>query len=320
MSGEDVRASAERLAAAAGQTEAAVALLHERSEAGDPQAMFVLGVWHAAGERLPRDLAAARTCFEAAAAAGEPQARRVLINFQAAGVGGPRLWEQALAGLARLAETDAHAAKQHALIAAMDLNEGGEPRAIPTAEPLSAAPDVRLLPGLLTPAECDYLVRAALPLMRPSLVVDERTGTRIRHPIRTADAALFTWALENPAVHAINRRIAAASGTEAGQGEPLQVLRYAPGQEYRPHLDALAGLANQRAWTMLVWLNEDFEGGETAFTETELRVRGRRGDALLFGNLAGGRPDPLSAHAGLPVTRGTKFMASRWIRERSFEG
>ncbi len=310
------RAEADRLAAE-GRPDAAAAMLRARADAGDAEARFVLGVWHARGEHLPRDLSAARSLFEAA---GTEQAERVLINFEAAGIGGPRRWRDALDRLGRLAATDAHARKQSALIAAMGLNEDGTPATVPSPEPASMTPDVRLFPALLSAAECDYLIRAALPLMQPSLVVDEVTGARVRHPIRTADAALFTPALENPAVHALNRRIAAASGTDAEQGEPLQVLRYQPGQEYRTHLDALAGLSNQRAWTMLVWLNDDYGGGETLFGEAGLKLRGRRGDALLFGNLAGGRPDPLSAHAGLPVTRGTKFMASRWIRERAFEG
>lgn len=71
---------------------------------------------------------------------------------------------------------------------------------------------------------------------------------------------------------------------------------------------------------MLVYLNEDYEGGETFFPRFDLKVRGRRGDALLFRNtLDDGRPDERTAHAGLPVTRGVKLIASRWIRQRTFE-
>jgi prolyl 4-hydroxylase len=43
------------------------------------------------------------------------------------------------------------------------------------------------------------------------------------------------------------------------------------------------------------------------------------GDALLFRNAdADGRPDPLALHSGLPVTRGVKYLASRWIRAEPF--
>jgi prolyl 4-hydroxylase len=152
-------------------------------------------------------------------------------------------------------------------------------------------------------------------MFEPAPTVDERTGRLIMNPVRTSDTAVFPWVAENPAVHALNRRIAVASATRAEQGEPLQVLRYAPGQEYRPHIDAVPGLANQRILTMLVWLNDDYEGGETRFIETGLTVKGRKGDALLFENVdAEGRPDTKMVHAGLPVTRGVKLLASRWIR------
>jgi prolyl 4-hydroxylase len=71
---------------------------------------------------------------------------------------------------------------------------------------------------------------------------------------------------------------------------------------------------------MLVWLNEDYQGGETHFPTAGLRLKGRRGDALLFRNTGpDGRRDPASGHAGLPVASGEKLIASRWIRERPFE-
>ena len=113
------------------------------------------------------------------------------------------------------------------------------------------------------------------------------------------------------------RRIAAVSATDVRAGEPLQVLSYAPGQQYREHSDALPNVApgQQRVLTFLVYLDEDYEGGETAFPALGLQVRGRTGDGLLFRNAArDGTPDQRSIHAGLPVTRGVKHVASRWIR------
>ena len=95
------------------------------------------------------------------------------------------------------------------------------------------------------------------------------------------------------------------------------MLRYSPGQEYRAHLDAIANSENQRILTFLVYLNDDFEGGETEFLATGLKFKGAKGDGLLFRNAdASGQPDPGSKHAGLPVLSGEKYLASRWIRER----
>jgi prolyl 4-hydroxylase len=156
-------------------------------------------------------------------------------------------------------------------------------------------------------------------MLEPAVVVDPASGRQVRDPVRVCDSAGFTWPLENPAIHALNRRIAAASSTAARQGEPLQVLRYRPGGEYRPHFDAVPGFANPRVMTMLVWLNEDYEGGETHFPTPGLKLKGRTGDAILFRNTgADGRRDPSAGHSGLPVTAGEKLIASRWIRERTF--
>ena len=202
----------------------------------------------------------------------------------------------------------------------MDLTPAGDPVSLPEAERLSAAPDVTIFRNAFSRLECDYLAEAADPLFVPSDVVDPQTGKLVRHPIRTSDVAAFPLLLENPAVHAINRRIAALSGTTPEQGEPLQVLRYRPGQQYRAHFDALPGTANQRVLTMLVYLNHNYQGGETLFIKSNLKVNARRGDALLFRNADdAGRIDQATQHSGLPVTRGVKLIASRWIRARPLD-
>ena len=151
------------------------------------------------------------------------------------------------------------------------------------------------------------------------MIVDPTTGQMRADPIRTSEAATFPWINETPFIHALNRRIATASRTTVEQGEPLQVLRYSPGQEYRSHSDALPSADNQRIITVLVYLNDDFEGGETSFPAPGLNLRGEVGDALIFANVDDrGRPDPHATHAGRPVVNGQKWLASRWIRERPF--
>jgi prolyl 4-hydroxylase len=186
---------------------------------------------------------------------------------------------------------------------------------VPEPKPLSTHPRASLFERLLTPAECAYLIEIAEGLYQPSMVYDE-SRRLVRDTIRTSDGATYHWAIEDPPIHALNRRIAAATGTTYEQGEALQALRYAPGQQYRPHFDWVPGAANQRLWTALLYLNEDYEGGGTKFVRTGLEVRGKMGDVLLFHNAdADGSGDPLAEHAGLPVTAGTKYLATRWIRE-----
>ena len=108
--------------------------------------------------------------------------------------------------------------------------------------------------------------------------------------------------------------------------EPTQVFRYAVGQEFKPHFDffdpdnpshGTLATGGQRIATLLIYLNEDFEGGDTEFPKIGLRFRGRKGDAIFWANLDGaGQPDPLTLHAGLPPTAGEKWILSQWIRDR----
>ena len=301
----------------AGRPGEAVKLLDEFAQRGDGAACFQLAEWRREGQFVPRDLAAARDLYRRAGEGGMVHGTRRYIALLAAGVAGPRDWPDSLKRLEALSNYDPEAQRQLALVRAMTLDQAGDPQPRPAGESLSESPKVTRFSSFFTLDECAYLIEAAGPMFEPAPTVDERTGRLIMNPVRTSDTAVFPWIGENPAVHALNRRIAAASGTRPEQGEPLQVLRYAPGQEYKPHIDAIPGLGNQRILTSLVYLNEDFDGGETHFLKAGLTVRARAGDAIVFENVdAEGQPNPDAVHAGLPVTRGVKFLASRWIRER----
>ena len=304
----------------AGRTQEAVRLLESSAAANDPEALYTLAMCRVSGQLLPRDLQAAKQLFGRAAAAGDAESAQIHVAFVTHGAGGDADWAKGVEMLEDLAGSDETARRQLALIHKMALTDGGDPLSVPQAERLSQSPEVHCVRALFTQDECAFLIEAAVPRLQRALVTDRATGRLVQTQVRTADTAPFPLIAENPAVHALNRRMAAASGTTVEQGEPLQVLRYTPGQEYRAHFDALAAGSNQRVLTMLVYLNEGYEGGETAFLQTGLKFKGRTGDALLFRNAsADGQPDPMSQHAGLPVTRGTKMIASRWIRARPID-
>jgi prolyl 4-hydroxylase len=300
-----------------GDVGGAAALLQAAERAGDPLAARELALWNLTGQIIRRDLSASRGLFERAAKLGDAYSAAVTRAFLAGGVGGRADWKRAVALLRDVAGTDPQAAAQLQLLETMQLGPNGEPEGEFGKEALSEAPEVSLVTGLFTAAECAYLIEVATSALQPSVVVDPHTGRQVPNPIRTSSGAAFPFANENPAIHALNRRLAAASGSDVRAGEPLQVLRYAPGEQYHQHSDALPGVApnQQRVMTFLVYLNEDYDGGETSFPELGVKVRGSTGDGLLFRNASpDGVPDPRSVHAGLPVTRGTKYLASRWIR------
>ena len=300
-----------------GNVSEALRCLEESAAAGDAQGFLELAVWFLEGRVVPRDLARSRECFRRAGDLGELKAEHVYICFLANGVGGNADWRTAKERLQRLSSQDESAARQLELLGAMAIDDEGYPVERPVSRQVSEAPRVWMFDKLVSPAECQYLIDTAKPLLQQSVIVDPATGQMRPHPVRTSEGAQFPWASEDLVISALNRRIAAASGTGEACGEPLQVLSYGPGQEYRAHFDALPPGDNQRILTMLIYLNENYEGGETLFTKTGFSVAGRRGDGLLFRNaLPSGAPDPSTEHAGLPVRSGQKFIASRWIRER----
>jgi hypothetical protein len=97
--------------------------------------------------------------------------------------------------------------------------------------------------------------------------------------------------------------------------EGLQCVRYAEGQQFHPHWDS-NNLLN-RTHTLLVYLNDDFTGGETYFPELMLKVTPERGKALHFLNEdADGNVIQYSLHAGLPVKRGIKYACNIWVKNR----
>lgn len=117
-------------------------------------------------------------------------------------------------------------------------------------------------------------------------------------------------------VQLVNMRIASAIGLPLAHQEPTNFLNYKRGEEYTDQYDFFrseeeAGFAHelrtigQRVATVLVYLNDGYEGGETAFPRLDWSFKGKLGDALIFWNLdVAGEREMNSLHAGRPVTKG----------------
>ena len=280
----------------------------------DPDALLTLADFYWQGGPVEQDPPRARELFRRASAVGHPMGRMFTTNLLGNGLFGPRDWREALSRLKDESALDPYRAQALQALQAMALDAEGAPQGLIAPQRLSDQLEVNLFPGLFTRAECDLVLAAADQRYLPSTIVDS-SGREVPHPLRSSDGAPLHWLIEDPAIHALNRRLSKASDTRYEQAEPLLVLRYQPGQQYRPHLDALPSLENQRVVTALVYLNDDYVGGETEFPHLGLKVKGRKGDVLVFRNTRpDGSPDPLSEHAGLPVLDGIKHLGSRWIR------
>lgn len=201
-----------------------------------------------------------------------------------------------------------------------------ESRAMPRSV-LSTRPAIAVIEGLLSRDECRLLMASAQPYLRASRTVDPATGRPAAMPLRTSSDASFDPVAEDFALRCVQWRIARAAGAELVDAERLIVLRYEPGQEYRPHRDYLPPAtiardrphAGNRARTICVYLNDVEDGGETVFPGAGVEIAPRAGTAVVFDNLlADGTPDPESLHAGNPVRRGVKWLATLWLRQRRY--
>lgn len=303
----------------AGRAGDAARLLANAARQGNVSALMELAQWCIAGVIIPRDLARARDLLRRAGEAGHEAAALLYASFLASETGGDADWPGAVAALRALASRSPRARAQLDLIGPMDLDQHGRPAHAQSTERLSDTPCVLVCRSFATGDECRHLIDAGAPFLQPAVVVDPASGRMVPHPVRRSDGAMFGVHIEDLIVSAINRRIAALSSTEYRQGEPLQLLRYGRGGEYRAHMDALPSEPNQRILTVILYLNDNYRGGETQFLRTGLTFRGKTGDALVFRNVTSdGRADPMSLHAGAPVTNGTKLIATRWIRQAPF--
>ena len=304
-----------RLAVQAGRVVEGVGLLEA---SGDPDCLVELAFWNLQARGIPRDLARARELFGLAAEAGHAQARMVYLSLLANGTGGPPDFASAVRMLEAM--DDESARRQLQLLTDMSIYEHGDPHAVPEGSLVGSTPEAHVFRHLFTPEECRFLIEAAEPAFHRAPVGHVSSGGRLMvNQVRTCDVAAFPWVAETPVIHALNRRIAKAAKTSVRNGEPLQILRYGRGQEFKPHRDCTEDRVNQRVLTMLVYLNDAYTGGETLFLKSGLNVRGETGDGLLFRNAApDGTPDMDSLHAGLPVLSGEKLIASRWIRQKPF--
>jgi prolyl 4-hydroxylase len=192
----------------------------------------------------------------------------------------------------------------------------------------SSAPTVAVLAELLTPEECRALVALARPRLAPSRVVDPQTGQDVVADYRNS-LGMFFRPEENALVARLDRRFAQLMNLPLAHGEGIQVLCYGAGGATSPHFDFLvpknpatrASLARsgQRVSTLIAYLNDVEEGGETMFPRLGLAVSPQVGQGLYFESCnRRGQVDHRSLHAGLPVLRGEKWIATKWMRERPF--
>jgi prolyl 4-hydroxylase len=189
------------------------------------------------------------------------------------------------------------------------------------------SPRIGAIESFASPEICAWLIERARPRVARAQVYDAATGGGRVEGARTNSAIGFNIAQTDMILMLLRERIAATTRMAKVSLETSSILHYAPGESFEPHFDFLDPAVpayardiranGQRVATFLIYLNEDYEGGETDFPDLGWRHKGRKGDALLFWNvMTSGAPDIRARHAGLPPTSGEKWLFSQWLRQR----
>lgn len=189
------------------------------------------------------------------------------------------------------------------------------------------SPRVVVFGGLLSDEECDEMVALAQQRLTRSETLDNATGGTEVHAARTSDGMFFNRG-EFELCLRIERRIARLVRWPFENGEGLQVLRYRPGAEYRPHHDyfdpvhpgsqAVLKRGGQRVGTVVMYLNVPAKGGATTFPDAALEIAPIKGNAVFF-SYERPHPSTRTLHGGAPVIEGEKWVATKWLRESRFE-
>ncbi|MDG2175080.1 MAG: 2OG-Fe(II) oxygenase [Gammaproteobacteria bacterium] len=344
---ESVLAEAEQLDAQ-GNHDEAINVLARATMDGNQLAKTKLGKRLLVGDRSPYLPKEGAEFILEAAQADIAEAVSLVAVFQATGIYQQKDWPQALKTLTRAATLGSSSAREQLILLSnppesanysalidnddtqhwenlsgsinleswLSANEG---------QALNEDPLVKIFPGMLPPPVCHWLIRLSKKRLKPALVYDAENQRNYQSETRTNSIAEFNL-VENELLHfLIQQKMSAACGIPMVQMEGTAILNYQPGEEISAHYDFVnPELSNyeqeirdkgQRIITFLIYLNEEYEGGETLFTTLDISYKGKTGDGIYFVNaLSDGSSDVRTQHSGRPTTSGEKWIISQFIR------
>lgn len=334
---------------ARGRHDDAINMLARATKRGDVEAMTRLGKRLLVGDRAPHLPADGARFLSDAARLGGGEAACTLAVLVGAGAFFKQDWNGALNLLLTAAERGWRPAQDQIRVLAEDRDlaeratgsgrtadiwrrlamtiDFAQWNSATEGTTLNEAPLVRSFPGLIPERACAWMIERARHKLEPARVYDAQAGHDTIHETRTNTAASFDFLQTDMVMLLAQNRMVAACGLPLSHFEASTVLHYALGEEITNHFDFVdprtpthaAEIAKhgQRVITFLVYLNGDYDGGETEFPKVGLSHKGQLGEGMYFVNAhADGKPDLRTVHAGRPPIHGEKWIFSQFIRDR----
>ena len=182
--------------------------------------------------------------------------------------------------------------------------------------------DVTEIPNFLTNEECDKIIELSKGNMFSSKVYSQNEDL-YDNKIRISQQCWLND--DNSFIKKLTDKIKSYTNMNNNYSEQLQVVNYKPGGFYKPHYDACVGNESTcermnkeegpRYLTVLIYLNDNFEGGETIFPIINKSVKPKKGKAVIFQNVDdNGNIINQALHGGEPVKNGEKWIANKWIK------
>ncbi|KAG2318655.1 hypothetical protein Bca4012_055148 [Brassica carinata] len=204
---------------------------------------------------------------------------------------------------------------------------------------LSWKPRALYFPNFATAEQCKAIIERAKVNLKPSaLALRQGETAESTQGTRTSSGTFVSASEESTgALDYVEKKIARATMIPRTHGEAFNILRYELGQKYDSHYDVFnpaeyGPQTSQRIASFLLYLSDVEEGGETMFPFENganmgagydykqcvgLKVKPRKGDGLLFYSVfPNGTIDQTSLHGSCPVTKGEKWVATKWIRDQ----
>ena len=182
--------------------------------------------------------------------------------------------------------------------------------------------EILLFEDLVEPATCDHLMEVAefcqfesATILLGSVNTDVRNSGILpldrRNPIQKAANQLLTTKIA-----IIQETLAKTYGVQFPQAEACSILRYSPSQQYKRHIDNILlssrtqeveqGIPT-RDVSIVGYLNDDFEGGETFFDRQNIKVTPKKGSAIVFPAYY------THPHQSIMVRSGRKYSWTTWL-------
>jgi prolyl 4-hydroxylase len=185
--------------------------------------------------------------------------------------------------------------------------------------------DPSIYPDFITEDQANHILEMAKYNYQDSIIIGSENTEGIRK------SQTYWLSKYDPVANKIINKVCQINGNRIEQCEDIQVVKYEPNGYYKEHHDSCCDDSDacrefnkdgNRILTMVIYLNDGFEGGTTRFPNLNKEFKPPKYSGILFYpmNKNGDKCHNNSLHAGMPITSGEKYIANVWIRDKDFNG